>query len=136
MRTSYPKEKLVEAIAGARSWRVVNTRLGRMPEASTTNLKTLAEEYGIDVAHLAGQNRRTYTDAQLREAVQTSETWAEVAAKLGKNPRSGASRRVMRRAAELIHLDVSQLKSGRQVKAPGGEETAGVEPAVDESTPG
>lgn len=116
MRTTFPKEQLVKAIAGARSWRVVNTRLGRAPEASTANLKALADGYGIDVAHLAGQNRRTYTDEQLRAAVAESATWKEVATVLGKNPRSGASRAVMRRVAARIGLDVSHLEqpaSGR-----------------------
>lgn len=110
MRTRYPKEQLTAAIAGARSWRQVNTRLGRSPEAATTNLKVLAGEYEIDVAHLGVQNRRSYTDDQLRDAVAASTTWGEVATALGKNPRSGASRSVMRKAAERLELDVSHLE--------------------------
>jgi hypothetical protein len=137
MRTTFPKDQLAQAIAGARSWRVVNTRLGRGPEAATTNLKELAAEYGIDIAHLAGANRRTYTDAELRAAVGSSQTWAEVATKLGKSTRSGASRAVMRKTAERLGLDVTTLEAnaGRR-RGKAQEEAAGVEPAVDESTPG
>lgn len=109
MRTTVPKDKLTTAIAGARSWREVNIRLGRAPEAASKNLKQLADGYGIDVAHLGGRNKRTYTDEQLRDAVAGSRTWGEVAVALGKTPRSGASKAVMQRAAERLQLDVSHL---------------------------
>lgn len=113
MRTTFPKPELVKAISGATSWREVNIRLGRAPEAASTNLKKLAAEYDLDVTHLAGRNRRTYTDDQLRDAVAKCTTWGEVAVMLGKTPRSGASKAVMRRVAERLDLDVSHLNNRR-----------------------
>lgn len=113
MRTTFPEDQLTAAIAGARSWRQVNTRLGRAPEASPANLKILAGQYGIDVTHLGGRKKRSYTDDQLRAAVAASSTWAEVATALGKNPRSGAVRKSMRGAADAIELDVQHLERRR-----------------------
>lgn len=112
MRTVFPQDQLTAAITGANSWRQVNTRLGRAPEASPANLKVLAGQYGIDVSHL-GRKKRSYTDDQLRTAVSESSSWAEVATLLGKNPRSGAVRKAMRSAAEAIQLNVQHLERRR-----------------------
>lgn len=117
MRSTFPKDQLTAAIRGARSWRQVNTRLGRSPEASTTNLKTLAGEYQIDIEHLSGQRRRSYTDDQLRAAVAEHVTWADVATALGKNPRSGAVRKTLRTVAERLELDVKHLEVRRRPAA-------------------
>jgi hypothetical protein len=52
-------------------------------------------------------NRRTYTDAQLKEAVASSSSWADVMEKIGK-PRSGAAAHV-RMVAGRLGLDSSHF---------------------------
>ncbi len=111
----YSEEQLSKAIQGATSWRQVNTRLGRSPDARLAALRDRAQDLGIDTSHIVNANARTYSDDELREAVAECRTWAEVAARLGKRP--GAS---LRAAADSLGLDVSHLGGslGRPAASP------------------
>jgi hypothetical protein len=113
----YSEEQLRAAIGGASSWRQVNTRLGRAPDANRSGLREAAEKAGIDTSHIRSPNERTYTDDQLREAVKAAATWADVARALDK--RSGAAVKTIRQTAERLGVDVSHLRTPPDRPAPG-----------------
>jgi len=110
----YSKETLAAALVGARSWSDVNTRLGRAPDARSKVLRDLAAEYGLDTSGIATASARSYTDDDLRAAVQDARSWGDVAERLGKSRHAGASIQAMRRGAERLRLDVTHLdRNGR-----------------------
>ena len=123
----YSEEQLSAAVRNATSWRQVNTRLGRSPDARLGGLRERIRGLGIDTSHIGKASARTYTDDDLRAAVAESDTWAKVAVRLGKGRRSGASLRLMRSTADRLGLDVSHLSSGRGRPAPGPERDAQIE---------
>jgi hypothetical protein len=56
--------------------------------------------------------RRTWTDAQLADAISKSGTWSAVARALGLRPKSNALTRLRRHAVRL-ELDVTHLPAYR-----------------------
>jgi hypothetical protein len=98
------------AVRSARSWRGVLRELG-LPESSSAQLRAIqrqARDLSLDTAHFSGP--RTWTDAQLVDAVARAHSWPEVGSMLRLAARgNGSIAGVRRRAAQLAlatgHLD-------------------------------
>lgn len=94
-------EKLREAINGERSWRGTARALGlRGTSAGTLRaLKKRAAALELDVSHFTTQRR--WSDGDLRDAVASSSSWAEVIRRLGLSDRGEARVRVKGHAVRL-----------------------------------
>lgn len=109
----YTEDELRVALVDADRWSVVNVRLGRSPLARVKPVRDLAVGYGLDVSKLPYQgSARSYTDAELTAAVAAGRSWADVARRLGKANKGGASIAWMRRSADRLGLDVTHLERG------------------------
>lgn len=108
MGTRYDRERLAEAVAGARSWNEVMRRLGvTVSGGRRRSLRRAVEAYGIDVSHFTrAESGVTYTDEAIARAVAVSTTLREVALRLGAVPASGTLSHPpagSRRAASTSH---------------------------------
>ncbi len=111
--TTYSKDDLARALRGATNWSTVNVRLGRVPDARSATLRTLAEEYKLDTSGIINPTARSYTDDALREAVEGAKSWADVREALGKPRNAGGAIASMRKAAKQLGIDVSHLDQRR-----------------------
>jgi hypothetical protein len=99
--------QLVSAVATERSWRGVCRTLGLKGTSAGVlrSVRRHAERLQLDTAHFS---QRTWSDRQLREAVATASTWADVLHRLGLTDQGEARLRVKGHAVRL-GLDVSHL---------------------------
>lgn len=98
---------LADAVAAARSWRQVLRSLG-LAATSSSSIRTLrkhVERLGLDTSHFTGQ--RTWSEAQLVEAVTGSTSWAQVMDRLGLS--GGSSTSALKGHAARLGLDVSHF---------------------------
>jgi transposase-like protein len=120
MGRRWSDQELIEAVAGARSWKQVCDRLGLTPGGSTrARLRRRCAELGLDTSHVgvepAGTYNRTWTDAQLVVAVARAVDLHGVFTELGLRVGGGAW--VAMKAHILrLSLDVSHWRpSAREV---------------------
>jgi hypothetical protein len=73
-----------------------------------------AVRLGLDTSHFRGKRR--WSDAQLRRAVTTSQSWDELLGALGLSDNSGNVRTHVKGHAIRLGLDVSHLSSGALVE--------------------
>ncbi len=81
-KRTWTDQELAEAVAASTAWTQVATKLGISPGGGGY-LKTWANRLDLDYSHFTGRGDRTWTDQQLAEAIASSTTWFQVAAKLG-----------------------------------------------------
>jgi hypothetical protein len=99
--TRYSEEEARAAIDGAETWAQVMDRLGYVYHGK--NIRTLrkwAAMWGISTDHLPTGARHTYTEAQAREAIAASKSWAEALRRLDYCPSGGNPRTLKKRAAQ------------------------------------
>ncbi len=103
-------DQLAYAVAVERSWRGVCRALGLKGTSAGVlrSVKRHAERLQLDTAHFTHQ--RTWSDTQLREAVNSASTWSDVLYKLGLSDRGETRARVKGHAVRLA-LDVSHLQT-------------------------
>ena len=101
-RPTYSMEDAREAIAGASSWADALRRLGRRPYGkNVATLRKWAGRWGIDCSHLPAPStatRNRYTEAEAREAIAASRSWAEALRRLGYCHTGGNPRTLKKRA--------------------------------------
>jgi len=80
---SYSDERLMAAVAAARSWRGVLRELGLSATSASAirSVRRSADRLGLDYTHFSGQRR--WTDSELAAAISSSVTWREVVEKVG-----------------------------------------------------
>jgi hypothetical protein len=103
-RPHYDVGEARAAIEAAASWREVLQTLGYQYHGKNINtVRRWAEKWGISTNHLSDRRgRRTgYTDAELREAIPASRSWAEALRRLGYCPSGGNWKTLRKRTAEL-----------------------------------
>lgn len=105
-KPSYTEAEAREAIRSASTWRQAVERVGlRYHAKSIKNLRKRAAEWGIEDAHLPAPQRRverthiTYTEAEAREAIAESQSWAEALRRLGYGQTGGNPKVLKARAA-------------------------------------
>ena len=95
------------AVQGASSWRDVLVSLGyRYHGKNIATIRKWSGRWGISTAHLSDNRgarpmRLRYTEAELREAVAASLSWAETLRRLGYCPIGGNWRTLKKRVAAL-----------------------------------
>lgn len=106
---TYTDEELVAAIAASTSWRGTLRELGLSATSSRAiaSVRSQARRLEIDCSHFTGQRR--WAEADLRAAVATAQTWADVAETLGLTGGSAVS--VLRGHAARLGLDIAHLVS-------------------------
>ncbi len=107
-RRTWTDQELRAAVASQRSWRGVLRALG-LNEKSGGSIKVVrrrAEFLELETNHFSGHRR--WSDQELSEAVNASDSWEEVAERLGlvRERRSGLR---MKGHAVRLDLDVSHL---------------------------
>ena len=122
------REEAADAIARARSWRDVLDALGYAYHGK--NIETMrkwSRRWGIAIDHLSdggGRARTRYTDAELRQAVAASRSWAETLRRLGYCPTGGNWQTLKKRVAGLAisteHFDphAAARERGRNRRIP------------------
>ncbi len=97
------REAVAAAIADARTWREVLEELGYGYHGkSIAAIRKWAERWNISTQHLTdyrGVRRTRYGEAELREAVAASQSWAETLRRLGYCPTGGNWRTLKKRVA-------------------------------------
>jgi hypothetical protein len=106
------EEDMRAALAEATSWRGALTALGYAYHGK--NIETVrkwAGRWGIPVDHLSdnrGSRRRRHSDAELREAVAASFSWAETLRRLGYCP-SGNNWRTIRKRTNALGISTEHF---------------------------
>ena len=112
-------DDLRRAVKAAVSWRGVLRELGY----ATTNGRTAAllrhraETLGLDTTHFRGQ--RSWSDADLRSAIQSAANWGSVMRALGFGTGGGSVLVAVKSRAVQLNIDCSHLH--RHHKVPRGE---------------
>ncbi|MBO0810224.1 MAG: hypothetical protein J2P32_18175, partial [Actinobacteria bacterium] len=94
----------------SRSWRGVMRELG-IPVTSSRAITTAKQDLarlGIGTSHFTGQ--RTWSDPKLKRALADAQSWGELLATLGLDPRSGDARGRVRGHAVRLGLDLSKIE--------------------------
>jgi hypothetical protein len=95
-----------QAIAGATTWRAVLDALGYAYHGKNiATIRKWAGRWGLSTVHLSDMTGRprprlTYSEADLRDAVAASYSWAEALRRLGYCPTGGNSTTLKKRVAE------------------------------------
>lgn len=113
-------DQLAEAITNSTNWRSVMLLLGfgeRAKSAAAVRIvRRRAAELGLNWSHFRGKRR--WSDAQLKQVVSESRSWAEVVTTLGLSARSGNVMPHIKSHAVRLGLDTSHLSrvshNGRQ----------------------
>lgn len=112
---SWTDEQLLAAIAIATTWSGVAGALGLKPGGGThAVLRRHADRLGADTAHLPGlingrpRVRRRFSDDDLRAAVESGATVADVLRHLGYQP-SGGMHRFISAHIQRLNLDTSHF---------------------------
>src|SRR5215469_4595039 len=107
-KRTWSDAQLVFAVAASRSWRGVMRELGLCVTSagSIRIVKRHVARLGLDTSHFTGQGR--WSDAQLRRAVASAYSWAELLIELGLHGNADDRTRVKAHAARL-GLDRSRL---------------------------
>jgi hypothetical protein len=111
--------ELQRAVKASCSWRGVMRELGY----ATTNGRTAAllrgraEELGLDTAHFRGQ--RTWSDEELRAAIQSAANWGSVMRTLRLGTGGGSVMVAVKARAVQLGIDYSHIE--RRQKVPKGE---------------
>ena len=116
VKRRWSDSELAAAVARSRSWRGVMRELGvpvTSPRAIAVAKQDLAR-LGIGTSHFTGQP--TWSDPKLKRAFADAQSWGELLAALGLDPRSGDARGRVRGHAVRLGLDLSKL----EVPDPGG----------------
>ena len=104
-RPHFTEDEARSALTGAESWREVLEALGyRYHGKNIETVRKWAARWDIPTSHLTDQRaprRARYTEAQLREAVAASLSWAETLRRLGYCPTGGNWRTLKRRVTAL-----------------------------------
>lgn len=101
-------DQLREAVRMSRSWRAVARALG-LKGTSSGVIRTIrkhVDRLQLDVSHFTGQ--RSWSDDQLRAAVQGAATWTEVARRLGMH--DGTTPALAKSHSVRLRLDTSHLE--------------------------
>lgn len=101
-------DQLRAAIRTSRSWRAVARALG-LKGTSAGVIRTIrkhADRLELDVSHFTGQ--RSWSDDQLREAVQRAATWSDVARRLGMH--DGTTSALAKAHSVRLQLETSHLE--------------------------
>lgn len=108
-RRTWSDAQLASAVASSRSWRGVMRELGLCVTSagSIRIVKRHVSRLGLDTSHFTGQRR--WSDAQLRRAVASSYSWAELFLELGLHGNADDRTRVKAHAVRL-GLDLSRLQ--------------------------
>ena len=105
---TWTDDQLREAVRVNRSWRAVARALGLKGTSAGVirTIKKHADRLELDVSHFTG--RRSWSDDQLRDAVQRATTWAEVARRLGMH--DGTSPALAKAHSVRLRLETSHLE--------------------------
>jgi hypothetical protein len=110
------------------TWQDLQEELGYTGSAGNAKetILTHAVRIGLDLSHLdplkpkarsenaPREYARTWTDEQLRQAVEDSNSWRAVQRALGLHEGSSASRRTLQKHATRLELDTSHFTGGRR----------------------
>lgn len=117
---TWTDEDLSRAVAESDSWRHVSRTLG-LHSANSTTLRILRRHAGrlmLDTSHF--RRRRTWADEDLREAVQSSTTWAGVATALnlvgGGKTIAAIKGHALRLQLNTAHLQISPAAQRKAAK--------------------
>lgn len=107
-KRTWSDSQLVAAVAASRSWRGVMRELGLCVTSagSIRVVKRHVSRLGLDTSHFSGQRR--WPDAQLRRAVASAYSWAELLSELGLRGNADDRTRIKAHSARL-GLDLSRL---------------------------
>lgn len=105
---TYTDRQLAAAVAVSTSWRGVLRTLGLVGTSSAAlrSVRTHADRIEIDYGHFTGQRR--WTETELRAAVASATTWAEVTDALGLKDQSAIA--TVKGHAARLSLDVHHLE--------------------------
>lgn len=107
---TWTDEQLTEAVALSHSWRGVGRSLGLKGTSASVmrSVKGHVERLELSTKHFT--HERTWSDRQLKDAVQAADTWAGVLRSLALTDRSETRVRVKGRAVRL-GIDVAHLEA-------------------------
>jgi hypothetical protein len=111
-RRTWTDGQLRDAVARQSSWRGVLRALGLAATSggSIGVVKRRAQDLGLDTSHFTG--RRRWSDEELQDAIAISDSWPEVAQRLGliKERRTGLRLKgdALRLGFDVSHLDVGK----------------------------
>lgn len=113
----YTDDALVRAIAASHSWRGVLRILGlaNNPGAMIRSVRRRADHLRIDYSHFTGP--RGWHESDLAAAVADSDSWSEVAQRLGLAA-GGTNEQRLRGHARRLSLDTSRLDAATPVEQP------------------
>lgn len=100
------EQSLRVAVEAARSWRGVLRSLALSSPRDGRRFQQACDAWGIDYSHFGS---RTWTDAELRQALSTARAWPELMQALGYREDSGSARATIRKHAARLHLDVARF---------------------------
>lgn len=108
-RRTWTDDQLTRAVSSQRSWRSVAKELGLRGNSSGVirGLKRRADQLGLDWSHFIGN--RTWSDADLRNAVEQASTWSDVLRAIDVSDTADARARIKGRAGRL-GIDTSHLR--------------------------
>jgi hypothetical protein len=112
-KRSWTESQLAAAVTASRSWRGVMRELGLCVTSagSIRAVKRHVVRLGLDTSHFRGQRR--WSDAQLRQAVVSAQSWHEVLSLLGRASYNKDDRTRVKARAMRLGLDLSQLDAPR-----------------------
>jgi hypothetical protein len=115
--------QLTDAVKASTSWRGVMRELGlnATSAGAIRIVRRHAVRLELDTSHFRGKRR--WSDAQLKQAVSESHSWAEVLASLGLEDNGGGMRTHVKSHAVRLGLSFDHLEAEMPtVDAPGGLE--------------
>ncbi|MCW2938949.1 MAG: hypothetical protein JWN00_1934 [Actinomycetia bacterium] len=127
-RRQWTDDDLRSAAIRCCTWQDLQEELGYTGSAGNAKetILTHAVRIGLDLSHLdplkpkarsenaPREYARTWTDEQLRQAVEDSNSWRAVQRALGLHEGSSASRRTLQKHATRLELDTSHFTGGRR----------------------
>lgn len=105
-----PDDNLIMAVALATSWRGVARGLGYRTNSGATlrNIRDRTAKLGLSTDHFTGKRR--WSDAQLKDAIETAGSWSAVAENLGiKN--TSENRKTIEINAQRLSLDLKHFEA-------------------------
>lgn len=84
----------------------------RRPDGFRTNQNVSARRYGLDMARLS-DSERTWSDAQLKDAVAAATNWRDLMCRLGLRANSAGAIRTIKRHVSRLGLETSHFRGKR-----------------------
>jgi hypothetical protein len=104
----YTEEQLAVAVASSRNMRQVLIGLGLCAQGGNyETVRRRINALGLDASHLERARIAARSDQEIRDAIKSSRSFAQVLAKLGFRP--GGAQSTLKRRVQMLGIDVSHF---------------------------